>query len=182
MDGIASAEEDWGRLYLAKQDGLVDHLEEEDRPWLETALSDEKSGGTTCSCTSCTDRSLEWAWEDRPGVGSNSSIAERRCRARPNSGRSGRLYPSGISIKRKPIRLARKHRQRQRADAEREANRLERWREWRENFLDESDRSIFRAESARDTIRHSHMAKGKFSRPQSLKLLGQRGSDAGLRS
>ena len=35
MDEIASVEEGWGRLYRAQQDGLVDHLQEEDRSWLE---------------------------------------------------------------------------------------------------------------------------------------------------
>ena len=42
MDEVAPAGDDWQRFWQAKDEGIVDVLTEADRPWLETALSDER--------------------------------------------------------------------------------------------------------------------------------------------
>lgn len=41
MQELTSPKTDWERMYFAEHDGLVSHLTEIDRPWLELALSDQ---------------------------------------------------------------------------------------------------------------------------------------------
>ena len=134
MDEIASVEEDRRRLYRAQQDGLVDHLQEEDRSWLETALSNESRVERRAVAL----HALIDLWHGRGKIGPELEAIRQllKCDAELDRILAERTaIPKWNKLQEKFDEMDRKHEQRQRTDAEGEANRLERWREWREKLL-----------------------------------------------
>ena len=132
MDEITSAEDDWGRFYWTNQDGLVDHLEEEDRPWLETALSDESQVKRRAVAL----LALIDLWKERGWIGPESEEIRQLLKG---DAELDRILAKRTAITKPDKHQKRidKHRQIQRADAECKANRLKQWREWREKLLDD---------------------------------------------
>ena len=131
MDEVTPAEDDWHRFYHAESDSLVNRLTEADRPWLEVALADESRPERRAVAL----HALIRGWHQRgrdvaevdalrvslKGDGPLTRILEERTASPERNEETERMEHA--------IRSQR------RVQASREAQRLENWKNWRDELL-----------------------------------------------
>ena len=131
MDEFTAAADDWQRFWQTEQESLVDVLTEDDRPWLETALSDE--GRPERRAVSL--HALIGCWYRRGRV--RSELDAIRTMLTGDTALAQILEEHTAPPKRDE-RLEGMERDRQHRKQERicqEEQRLTRWRQWRSELL-----------------------------------------------
>ena len=147
MDKVVPSIDARLRLRHAEIDGLVGYLGDADRPWLETALTDEGRPERRAVAL----HALLRGWLRRGGVA--SELDPLRAKFKDDSSFKRILAVWTVSPQRneKLERMEREDRDETRARDDREAQRLEDWKKWRKEMLvDPAD--AFSAEKLKSTI------------------------------
>ncbi len=130
MDELAPSTDPWNRAYHALNEGLLERLSAEDRPWVLEALSDEAAPQRKPVAMNIL---MDiWVWRGR----GDDELAELRRLAGADEALSAivtaRSVPPDDTALRRMRRDDRRH---ERQTAEREARRLENWQAWRRRLM-----------------------------------------------
>ena len=135
MDEVSPSDDGRQRLHHAEQEGLAGYLTEADRPWLEAALADERRPERHVVALHA------WidGWHQRGQVMTEldairANLKEDALRVQILEQRTAPREPDERFEK-----MERDHERWKRDEACREAQRLEKWREWRDELLADSD-------------------------------------------
>jgi len=147
MDELVPEKEDWMRFYNAQHGSLIGSLTAADQPWLEAALADKSQPAHRAIAL----HALISAWHQRGRIG--SELDQLRVRIGGDTALATILEqgttppPRDESNEKRELKL----RERQCEQAAHEAERLEKWKKWRDELL-ASPAGGFSTEKRADTI------------------------------
>ena len=131
MDRIKPESDPWMRFHRACQDGLIDHFTEADRFWLEDALADE----TRPERRPVALHALIYLWRERGRVSSDLNDIRKMIRGNATLGQILQDQTAPPRQDKKFDEMEKRHKQRQRTQAEAEEQRLEDWKKWRDALI-----------------------------------------------
>ena len=147
MDEVNPSDDDRLRLHYAEEEGLAGHLTEADRPWLETALADERRPVRRAVAL----HALIDGWYLRGRVASELDAIRANLKEHKLLGRilEERTAPPEPSEALERMERDLQHRKHDRVS--RKAQHLEEWKTWRDELLADPD-DAFSAEKRQGTV------------------------------
>ena len=156
MDEVTPADDDWDRYYHAHQDSLTGHLTELDRSWLETALADDSRPKRRAVAL----HALIDLWRRRGRIGSELDAIRENLKGNPIL---DQILADNTAPLKRDENWEREHRLRRDAQAEREAERLEDWRKWRDELL-EDPAAAFSGQKLKGTVSCIYLWLSEYTR------------------
>ena len=147
MDEANPSDDDWRRLRHAQHEGLTGHLTETDRPWIETALADERRPERRAVAL----HALIGLWFRRGRVETELDAIRANVKGHRLLGRILDERTAPPEPNEELERMEREHECWERELACREAQRLEDWKTWREQVLADPD-DAFSEEKRQGTV------------------------------
>ena len=147
MDAVAPADDERIRFHYALEEGLVDSLTEDDRPWLEAALADDSRPERRAAAL----LALVDGWYRRGRTASELDAIRADLKGDTTLGRILEDITAPPQRNEAIERMKRDNRRRRRARDHEERRRLEDWKQWRDGLLADPA-GAFSVEGLKETL------------------------------
>ena len=147
VDEVAPDQDDWHRLSYATSDSLIERLTEADRPWLETALTDERRP----ECRTVALHALIRFWRWRGGVVAELDVLRAALKGDATLDLLLTELTAPLESDERIEREERENRHDRCVQAHRDAQHRESWKKWRDELLADPA-SAFSVENRETTV------------------------------